>query len=158
MPFDEEDDSLPQQPNRLGLKNVSSQKSIFESIPKKPTQEDFDKKVKIAQDKSINYKQKASELAVSFKKTMEDRTLFQNKNVFTNDLERELLSKMIQLAVEINNDPNEQEGMGSLGWITLLFKTALSLRDRNNLLEYKILQLERKLENLQTIDKKTKNE
>lgn len=157
MPFDEEDDSLPVKPSKLGLKNVSSQKSIFESIPKKPTQEDLDKKVKNIQEKNFGYKQRAAELAVAFKKTMEDKTLFQNKNVFTSDLERELLSKMIQLAVEINNDPDEQEGMGSLGWITLLLKTALSIRDKLNYTDYRIMQLEKKIESL-TLDKKNKNE
>lgn len=157
MPFDEEDDSLPVKPSKLGLKSVSSQKSIFESIPKKPTQEDFDKKVKNIQEKNTGYKQRAAELAIAFKKTMEDKTLFQNKNVFTSDLERELLSKMIQLAVEINNDPDEQEGMGSLGWITLLLKTSLAIRDKLNYTDYRIMQLEKKIESL-TLDKKNKNE
>ncbi len=166
MPFDEEEekDVAP----KIGLRNVSSQKSIFEKIPKKPTAEDFDKKVKEIQERSSGYKQRAADLAISFKKMMEDKTLVQNRSIFTNELEREILGKMIQLAVEINNDPNEQEGMGSLGWITLLFKTVLSQRDRINNLEYKIFHLEKKIDSdsfsekiikqLQAIDKKNVNE
>jgi len=167
MPFDEEEESVPQKP-KIGLKNVSSQKSIFDSIPKKPSQEDFDKKVKEVQEKSNGYKQRAADLAINFKKLMEDKTLLQNKNIFATELERELLSKMIQLAVEINNDPNEQEGMGSLGWITLLFKTFFAQRDKINYLEYRLFQLEKKLEpanlssliekELDAIDKKKKRE
>jgi hypothetical protein len=56
---------------------------------------------------------------------------------------------MIKLAVEINTDPNEQEGMGSLMWIVLLLKTCVSQRDRINKLEYSVSQLEKKLESYQ---------
>ncbi len=166
MPF--EDDEAPIAAINSGLKNVSSKKSIFESLPKKPSSEEFEKKVKEMQDRSSGYKKRAAELAVSFKKLLEDKTLAQNKNIFASEFERELLSKMINLAIEINNDPNEQEGMGSLGWITLLFKTVLSQRDRINNLEYTISQLEKKLDpsnlsalinkELQALDKKKTNE
>jgi len=162
MPFDEEEEK-PINP-KIGLRNVSSQKSIFENIPKKPSPEDFDKKVKEIQDRNSGYKQRAAELAVAFKKMIEDKTLVQNRNIFANELEKETLTKMIQLAVEINNDPNEQEGMGSLGWITLLLKTVLSQRDKINNLEYRIFHLEKKIDSdafaekiakqLQAVDKK----
>lgn len=145
MPFDENDDE-EQSYKKIGLKNVSTQKSIFDSIPKKPTQEEFDKKVQAAHQQMANYKQKAAELAIQFKKIVEDKTLFENKNIFSNEVEKEVLSKMIQLAVEINNDPNEKEGMGSLSWITLLFKTVLLQRDRLNKLEYNLFQLEKKID------------
>lgn len=163
MPFDEESESTKLQKSKLGLRNVSSQKSIFENVPKKPSQEDFEKKVKDVQENNNSYKQRAAELAIQFKKIVEDKTLPQNKNVFAQELEREVLSKMIQLAVEINNDPNEQEGMGSLGWITLLFKINLMQRDKINNIEYKISLLERKIENLslketQSLDKKNTSE
>ena len=59
---------------------------------------------------------------------------------------------MIHLAVDINNDPNEQEGMGSLTWITLLFSACLSQRDRLNKLEYLTEQLGKKIDSMQ-VDK-----
>lgn len=144
MPFDEEEEE--EISVKKGIKNVSTQKSMFDSVPKKPTQADFEKKVQIAQQQSVNYKQQASELAINFKKIMEDKTLSENKNIFAIEVEKELLAKMVQLAVDINNDPNEQEGMGSLSWIILLFKTVLAQRDRINKLEYQIFQLEKKLD------------
>jgi hypothetical protein len=163
MPFDEDDD-VDSSSKKIGVKNVSTQKSIFESIPKKPSQEDFDRQVQSAQQKMAGYKQKTAELAIQFKKILEDKTLPENKNIFAVELEREVLSKMIELAIEINNDPNEQEGMGSLSWITFLFKNLLSQRDRINKLEYTIFQLEKKLDpkllsaliskELQDLDKK----
>ena len=171
MPFDDDDDDDDDDINvsnkKIGIKNVSTQKSIFEAIPKKPTQEDFDRQVQSAQQKILGYKQKTAELAIQFKKSLEDKTLSENKNIFAIELEREVLSKMIELAIEINNDPNEQEGMGSLSWITFLFKNLLSQRDRINKLEHTLFQLEKKVDpkllsslikkELQDIDKKKEN-
>lgn len=148
MPFDEEDDNdTPSiKSKKVGLKQVSSQKSIFESMPKKPSQEDLEKKVKQIQEKDSSYKTRAAELALQFKKTMDDKTLVQNKNIFAQELEKELLGKMIQLAVEINSDPFEQEGMGSLSWITLLLKTCFNQRDKINKLEYNISEINKALD------------
>jgi hypothetical protein len=152
MPFEEEED-ISQQPAKIGLKNVSSQKSIFDTAPKKPTQEEFESKVQKIQETSGGYKAKAADLAVQFKKLVDDKTLAPNKNVFAKQLEKEILTNMAELAVEINNDPHEQEGMGSLGWVILLLKTILGQRDRINNLEYTISLLDKKIEQLnKTID------
>lgn len=148
MPFDEEnDDGLPSpHSQKIGLKQVSSQKSIFDSIPKKPTQEEFNTKVKKIHDRDNSYKIRAAELATQFNKIMADKTLVQNKGPFAKEIEKEVLSNMINLAVEINNDGKEIEGMGSLTWITLLLKTCLSQRNKINQLEYSLSVLEKKLE------------
>ena len=145
MPFDEEDNEeiLPQ---KVSLKQVSTQKSIFDNISKKPSIENLEKRAQQIHDKSSTYKVRAAELATQFNKVMADKTLKSNKNIFAQELEKELLSKMIQLAVEINNDLIEQEGMGSLSWITLLLKTCFAQRDRINSLEYTLSLLEKKFE------------
>ncbi len=148
MPFDEEPEEI-EQTSKKGLRKVSSQKSIFDDQPKKPSQEDFENKVRRVQDKSTGYKKVAAEYSVQFKKMISDRTLLQNKSIFASETESELISNMIKLAVEINTDPNEQEGMGSLMWIVLLLKTCVSQRDRINKLEYSVSQLEKKLESYQ---------
>lgn len=142
MPFEEDEDvSDLKNFNAVKLKNPIGKQNF-----KKPSQEDFEKKVKSIQEQNSLYKQKAAELAVQFKKVLEDKTLPQNKNIFSIEMEKEVLSKMVQLAIDINNDPNEQEGMGSLSWITYLFKISLSQRDRLNKLEYAISLLEKKTE------------
>lgn len=76
----------------------------------------------------------------------------QNKSIFAAEVEKEVLSSIIKLASEINNDPNESEGMGSLSWIAQLFKTSLLQRDRLNKLEYSLIHLEKKIENYATRD------
>jgi len=140
MPFEEDEDldSLKKF-NAVKLKNPVPQTQK----PKRPSSQEFEKKVKEVQDQKSEYKQRASDLTVQFKKIIEDKTLVQNKNIFSLELEKDVLSKMIQLAIEINNDPNEEEGMGSLSWIALLFKTIISQRDKINNLEYSISKIER---------------
>jgi hypothetical protein len=146
MPFDEEyDNDQPSvQSQKVGLKNVSSQKSIFDNMPKKPTQEDLDRKVKKVEERASGYKAKAAELVVQFNKSMADKTLPQNKNMFQKEVEMELLREMIKLAQEINSSVHEREGEGSLSWITILLKNSFVQRDRINVLEYQLSQLSAK--------------
>src|SRR6185436_5679397 len=164
MPFDEEDEKPSNYPPKVALKKVSTQKSIFETQPRKPSAEEFEKKVQQVQDRAFSYKTKAAELALEFNKAMTDRTLKSNKTVFSIEIEQDLLAKMIQLAIEINADPIEQEGMGSLSWITLLLKTCFTQRDRINFLEYSLSQIDKKMESIiireinKSLDKKKNNE
>jgi hypothetical protein len=146
MPRAFDEDPREERKQKVTLKNVSSQKSIIDAIPKKASPQQFQQQVHESQEKISSYKRRASELALQFNKTVMDKTLIENKNIFAQEMERELLQGMIQLAIEINNDSQEQEGMGSLSWITLLFKTCLSQRDRINQTEYKVFQLEKKLD------------
>ena len=142
MPFDDDEAKPSVQSQKIGLNKVSGQKSVFDNMPKKPTADQFNEKVKQAAEHHSTYKQKAAELATMFNKSMTDRTLTVNKNILAQDAERELLQRMVQLAIDINNDPNEQEGMGSLSWITLLLRTCFTQRDKINQLEYSISRLE----------------
>jgi hypothetical protein len=146
VPFEEEYDDLPEKKSKTGLKNISSQKSIFENSPKKPSQEDLDKKANAIYERGSTYKMRAAELALQFNRAMADKTLKANKTIFSAEIEQELLTKMIGLAIDINADPAEQEDMGSLSWITLLLRTCFAQRDRANYLEYAISQIDKKIE------------
>lgn len=140
MPFDEEpDDTLPVK--NAGLKKVSSQKSMFDSMPKKMSSDEFERRVSDIQDKAVGYKKDAAVLTKKFIDLVGNKTLKQNKNALDLDYEREVIADMVKLASTIDNDPNEQEGMGSLGCITLLLKVSLSQRNRINQLEYLLEQL-----------------
>ena len=144
MPFEEKDpkDFAP----KIGVKQVSGTKSMFDKKTKPPTQQEFQQKVQVAEEKKSGYKSRAADLFVQFNKSVLDKTLSQNRNVFSIESEKEMLQNMIQLAIEINNDENEQEGMGSLTWITCLFKTCLAQRDRINEIEYAMNLLQKKLD------------
>lgn len=125
---------------------VKSQGQSMFDHKRKPTPQEFEHRVQQSQEKLSGYKKRAAELFVQFQKTVSDKTLPQNRNIFNAEAEKEMLQNMLQLAGEINNDPNEQEGMGSLTWITLLLKTCLAQRDRMNELEYALSMLQKKYE------------
>lgn len=140
MPFDEED-NVEEKRTKSGVKNVSSQKSIFENKPKKPTFDSFKQTVAQVEENKSVYRKRANELASSLLELMNDKTLAANKNIIQKDVERETLSNLLKLAEEINNDENENEGTGSLFLNTLLFKCILLQRDKINALEYGVSKL-----------------
>jgi hypothetical protein len=119
-------------------------------MPKKQTPAEFEQKVQQVQERLSSYKVRAAELALQFNKAMVDKTLPGNRNQFQQEVELDLLRSMIRLAQEINIDPVEKEGEGSLGWITVLLKTCFTQRDRINNLEYGLFQLQNKLKELDT--------
>lgn len=141
MPFDDREQKEIKP--KTGLKPIVGQKSMFADQPKKPTQAEFQQKVQESQERQVGYKKQAAELFIQFNKAMADKTLPQNQNVFFHETEKEMLQKMIQLAMDINSDPNEEEGMGSLTWITLLFKTCLAQRDRINQMDFALTFLQK---------------
>jgi len=139
--FQDEYKPLEKGQRRSGLK-INNDESIASATPKKPTAQQFEESVKDVEKKSSSFKIKMAELSDAFVKSINDKTLKKNKSIFSVEVEKENLSKLIQLASEINSDPNEIEGIGSLGLIVLLFKTLLSQRDRINELEYRLFQVE----------------
>lgn len=143
MPFD----TAPKDPkDRLKLNPIKGQPSMFDNQPKKPTQEEFQQQVQVSQEKLSGYKKRAADLFLQFSKVINDKTLPQNRNVFNTETEKEMLQNIMQLGIDVNNDPNEQEGMGSLSLLTFLFKTCLAQRDKINELEYSFQSLTKKLD------------
>lgn len=146
MPFEEKDpkDYAP----KIGLKkSAGQQKSMFEDRPKPPSPQKFQQQVRTVEEIKSGYNARAADLYLQFKKVVLDKTLPQNRNIFNSETEKEILQGMMQLAQEINDDPNEQHnGMGSLTLITCLLKMCLAQRDRINELEYSHLLLQKKLD------------
>lgn len=132
---------------KIGVKKPAGQQPMFEAKPRRQTPQEFQQRVQEVEDNKAGYKSRAADLFLQFKKAMADKTLPQNRNILNAETERELMQNMIQLAIEINNDPAEEnEGMGSLTWITLLLKTCLSQRDRLNEMEYAFSLLQKRLD------------
>lgn len=159
--FDDDDDK-PDKP-KPGLK-INNNKSILSSLPKKPNPIEFQKQVQETQDKIMAYESEAAQLAAMFQKLLEDRTLPDNKNLMAQEAERDLIAKIVDVAVKLNNDENEMEGMGSVGTSILLFRAVLHQKDRICKLEYNLQQAEKKIKSLaekidlQTVDNKKSDE
>lgn len=140
-PFAEPED----RDTKVGLKKIGTP-SMFDNKPRKPSPQEFQERVQQVEDRKLGHQQKAVELFLKFNKSLGDKTLPQNKNALSRDSEREMLQEMVAFAKEMNSDPNEPEGEGSLMWITALLKQCLAQRDRINELEYSLVALQKKLE------------
>lgn len=129
---------------KVGVKGQGQ--SMFDRQQKKPSQQEFQQQVHQTQETLSGYKKRAAELFVQFQRAMADKTLPQNRNIFNQESEKEMLQNMIILAAEINSDPNERESEGSLTWIVLLLKTCFAQRDKMNELEYKLSLIQKQLD------------
>ena len=138
--FDSE--SLEPQESTKPLK-IDKGKSRF--VKQHIERERFEEKVKEIHDKSENKQQLAFDLGRKFLEILNDKTLKENKGPIRADIERENIGDLIKFAVGVNTDENEQEGMGSVSLITLLYKAILIMRDKNNELEYKLTSIENDL-------------
>lgn len=146
-PFMDDEVESPQ-PSGVKLKNSDS---IFANVPKKPSQAELDKSVADFNKRQNSYKERASELSLNFRKILEDKTLPDNKNIFAADLEKEIMGNLGQLAIDINTDEKEVEGMGSVGIITLLLRCLLIQRDKLNLLQFSVEKLENTVKSLNSV-------
>lgn len=147
MAFEEDEEELDMVRKRKPVN--SSVPSMFDKNKvAKPTKEQFTQEVENQVAKEISNKEKAMEFSKSFRFTINDKTLKQNKTMLNNEFEESLVRDMVSLAVDINNDPDEQEGMGSLAWITLLLKGMIWYRDRLNSSEYELEQLKAQVKSL----------
>lgn len=140
-----EEDAKLQQNRRGGLK-LNSSKSQF--IKETVKQEVFDQQADQVFDQMQERKQQAVELVQQFWSFIKDETLIREKGPIRKNLEKEIVNKLLNFASEMNNDPNESEGSGSVAVITLLLKTVLYLRDLNNESRYRLAELEKKLNKL----------
>lgn len=138
----DEEDAKIQKERRGGLK-IDSSKSIFskETVKK----EVFEEKANQVFEQIQNRKEKAVELVQQFWDFVKDETLPSEKGPIRKSLEKEIVSKLLNFASEMNNDPNEPEGAGSVAVITLLLKAVLFLRDSHNELKYRLTKLEQKM-------------
>jgi len=91
-------------------------------------------------------------LGKNFIELITDKTLIENKGSIALHAENQVVSDLAKLAIDMNNDETQDEGMGSIGLLVLMFKTALSQRNRINALEYKLQKLEKNPSSVQSRD------
>lgn len=141
---DEEDAKLQQ--NRRGGLKINSSKSQF--IKETVKREVFEQQADEVFDQIQERRERAVKLVQDFWSFIKDKTLVEEKGPIKKNLEKETVNKLLNFASEMNNDPNEPEGAGSVAVITLLLKAVLYLRDSNNESRYRLEQLEQRLNQL----------
>ena len=136
---DQQDEIIPLKP-KTGLKLTNK------PLPKtKPSQQEFEKQA----DEFIAQQQEndklAGELVLQFWTALKDSTLASEKGPVVSSLEKEIPTKLINLAFKLDNNLNDEKyGSGSHSIIFLLIRTIFFLRDKNNELDYKLSLLEKK--------------
>jgi len=93
----------------------------------------------------------AYELGLEFTNLIADTRVSENIGPYDRSFEKENIRKLIQYAITVNIDPQEQEGMGSVSCIILLLKTMFKMRDRINEMSYDMHKLERRINALEKL-------
>lgn len=151
MPQPFEDTDKPSSKPKVELK--SQGKSMFDDQPKKPTKETAQKQAAVVNDRINSYNERAIETTTAFMKLLNDTTIPDNKNVFSADIEKEVIGKFQQLMLDIENDEQQLMGMGPIGGISFLMRVILMQRDKLNQLTYKQHLLEKQIANLEKTSK-----
>jgi hypothetical protein len=108
-------------------------------------EENAEKTIKYHDEKS----KKAIDIISRYLKMTEDKTLKRNRGSIANDVEREIRQEIINLALDMNNDENEEDnGKGSVVVLSAVTKILLVYRDRLNDMEFEVQQLKRELSKL----------
>jgi hypothetical protein len=135
------DDNRPKKRKGLNIGNETS--SI--PAPKPNLAAALDEKAKSAVERLDDFKSRSYELGSRFKGLMEDKTLGVNKTQIQRELEAEVLSKLVALSHDINNDEMQPEGAGSTALCQLIMKMMLVQRDTMNNLAYQVEKLQKTL-------------
>lgn len=120
---------------------ITNKKSMF-NRPDEPSGEEFELSANDVFNKYELRKRKCADLGSKFLSVLNDKTLIENKTPMAKDVELDLLSSLIKIAVEINTDTSENEGMGSLAMITMLLNGMMRQRDKINELSFRLSKLE----------------
>jgi hypothetical protein len=152
MPFQEArpDREMPK-PSNLKITNESS----AVATPGPTRKQVFDKVATASHERSEEYKRRAYELGKSFVRIIEDRKLVSQKGPTAKSVEAQALNELLMLGAEMNMDETQEEGMGSIGVITLLIKGLILQRDRNNEMSYRLDQMEKNIRSLEAAKQAT---
>ncbi len=140
MPFD--DDKKPKVKKTLGVKHSNATSEVNQKVV---ATQAFEAGANAQFSKIEEYKQRAWDLSVKYKSFVENKVLADNKGVISSNLEKEVIEKLIQLASEMNEDPTQDQAVGSTAICMILLKCMLVQRDIINELSFKMEKLEKKI-------------
>ncbi len=80
-------------------------------------------------------------LTQNIMKSLNDKTLKENKTREDKDIENNVINDYVKLARIINTSDSQEEGLGNLGFIYAIAKCLFLVRDRVNEIEFKNVQL-----------------
>ncbi len=123
-------------------------KSMFDEKPKQHSKEDAQQKAAVVNERQVSYNTRAMEITSAFMKLVEDTTIAQNKSVFSQDIEKEVIGKFQQLILDIEDDEQQPPGMGAVGAVSFLMRVILLQREKINQLSYQNHLIEKKMKEI----------
>ena len=127
-----------------GLK-LNNEKSTVIPPVKAMASEAFNKAADEAAERLTGYKQRSWDTGVKFKSIMESSVLPENKSILIKEMEAETLQQLSQLALDINADDINPDGMGGVALCQLIMKMMITQKDQISVLRYRVEELEKKL-------------
>ena len=124
-----------------GLKVDNTNSSV--ASPPPSTQAAFEARAEKAMEKMDEFKIRTLELATKYKALFDSKVLAPNKTSIIKDAEREVITNLIKLALEMEADDLQPIGQGSTSLCSLVMNIMLLMRDRMNELEFRIERLEK---------------
>ena len=124
------------------IKNKGAEAAEQEKIQKEEYLKQFNERA----DKTIQYNNDKNTRIVKciskFFTLAQDKTISQNRGSIAADVEKEIRQELINTALDLNNDENEEDnGKGSIVILSAVTKILMMYRDRINDLEYEIDKL-----------------
>jgi len=131
------------EPVRKGGVKLKNQETphIKEKKLKQQHKEKFEENVDKAMESDAEKKKKGVILFSNFFNMCNDKVLNRNKTELQRSFEKETNAKMVEFALDLNNDPlEENDGLGSVVLSQAILRVLVSQRDRINDLEYELLE------------------
>jgi hypothetical protein len=127
-----------------GLK-INNDRSSIATPPAQSAQEALDAKAGKVMEKIDEFKIRTLELATKYKTLFDSKVLAPNKTQLIKDAEREIITNLVKLALEMEADDFQPIGQGSTSLLSLTMNIMLMMRDRMNELEFRIERAEKEL-------------
>jgi hypothetical protein len=127
-----------------GLK-INNENSSVASPPAQSAQQVLEAKAEKAMEKIDEFKMRTLELATKYKTLFDSKVLAPNKTQLIKDAEREVITNLVKLALEMEADDLQPIGQGSTSLLSLTMNIMLLQRDRMNELEFRIDRAEKEL-------------
>ena len=124
-----------------GLKLSSERSRFSKQDPKGPSEEEFKKEVREYKQRDMDVKLRIADLTNKYKGILMDRTVDDNKSPIQKDLEASVVSELVQVGLQLDNDQDQPEGVGSIGLCNLLLQVNLLQRNTINKISYDVAVL-----------------
>lgn len=144
MPFDDRDneEAIPTPVRKIG---VRKENPVVPGANNAQIKAKFENQADAKHSAIEYYKQEIWDLSIKYKSFIESKVLPENRGPIAINVEKEVLDKLVQLAIDMNEDELHQQGVGSTALCMLLMKCMLIQRDIVNTLYFKVEQLEKKV-------------